>query len=330
MICPHTKPSRRKRALTLPGAALALSLSACHTSSLPKAGTAGYLDEVTAFSVGLAALQVGDDVRADKQLERATQLADGEPAGWANWGVLALRQGNFDAAAQRLQRAQTLTPNNDQIHYLLGVLESKRGQPSQAIAELRKALQSNPRNLQAMYLLAQELERQGDANGQAEFQQLLQRILVQQPGNLAALFELGRIAAKRGDAQTLHSTIAQIAAVAPSWPPEVQPQWTALQAAAAGADPRAAAVRIAFLRNSMMRVPDFRQSLGPHPTHGRERGTPLQSLPAAAFAPRLPRSSRYGAHLQDCRCYKTRGPNGKLGWSSLARRRRPTGDRHGE
>ena len=80
-------------------AALSFMLSGCHSSGLPKPATQAYLNEVTAFYVGLAALQVGDDVRADSTLERATQLAEGEPAGWANWGVLALRQGNFEAAA---------------------------------------------------------------------------------------------------------------------------------------------------------------------------------------------------------------------------------------
>ena len=77
----------------------------------------------------------------------------------------------------------------------------------------------------------------------------------------AALLELGRVAAKRGEAEKLHSVVAQIGAHAATWPPEVQQQWIALQAAAAGPDPRAAAVHIAFLRNSLMRLPEFRQSL---------------------------------------------------------------------
>jgi Tfp pilus assembly protein PilF len=252
-------------------ATLALLLTGCHPSGLPKPDTKAYLDEVTAFYVGLAALQVGDDVRADTTLERATQLAPGEPAGWANWGLLALRQGNFDVAAKRLGQAQNLAPQNGQLHYLSGVLESKRGNPSQAIAELRKAVQINPRNLRAVYLLAQEVERQGDANGEAEFQQLLEKILAAQPDNPAALLELGRVAAKRGDAQTLHSVVARLNTHAATWPPEVQQQWTALQAAAAGPDPRSAAVRIAFLRNSLMRVPEFRQSLNQiQPTAGNE------------------------------------------------------------
>jgi FG-GAP-like repeat/ASPIC and UnbV len=168
------------------------------------------------------------------------------------------------------------------------VLESKRGNPAQAIVELRRAVQINPHGLRAIYLLAQELERQGDPNSELEFQQLLEQILAQQPGNPAALLELGRVAAKRGDGQTLHSVIAQIAAHAGNWPPEVQPQWTALQAAAAGPDPRAAAVRIAFLRNSLMRVPDFRQSLNViQPAAGNEAPpfTRFLLLPSPTFAP---------------------------------------------
>ena len=90
--------------------ALALLLSGCHSSGLPKTGTPAYLDEVTAFYVGLAALQVGDDVRADSTLERATTLAPGEPAGWANWGVLALRQGNFEPAAKGWRKRKSWRP----------------------------------------------------------------------------------------------------------------------------------------------------------------------------------------------------------------------------
>ena len=45
-----------------------------------------------------------------------------------------------------------------------------------------------------------------------EVQQLLQKILAAQPDNLAALLELSRIAAKRGDAATLKSAVAQISA----------------------------------------------------------------------------------------------------------------------
>src|SRR6201986_1655219 len=191
---------------------LALVLAGCRSSQLPKPGSPGYLDEVKAFYVGLAALEVGADVRADSPLEKATQLAPGEPAGWANWGLLALRRGNFDVASQRLGQAGKLAPQNGQIYYLTGVLESKRGNPAQAIVALRQAVKLEPQNLRAVYLLAQEVEREGDPNSEAEFQQLLQQILSAQPDNPAALLELARVAAKRGDAQTLHSAGSRLAA----------------------------------------------------------------------------------------------------------------------
>ncbi len=98
------------------------------------------------------------------------QIVPGEPAAWANWGVLALRQRNFDPAGQRLERARKLAPQNDAIDYLLGLLESGRGNSAEAIADFRKAVDINPNNLIATYRLAEEIERQGDPNSDATFQ----------------------------------------------------------------------------------------------------------------------------------------------------------------
>jgi Tfp pilus assembly protein PilF len=236
--------------------------SGCHSkANLPERGSKAYADVVSAFYVGLAALQVGDDVHAESKLSEVTQLVPAEPAGWANWGVLALRQRNYDLAAQRLERARDLAPQNDQIYDLLGILEADRGHSAEAIADLRKAVDLNPKNLRAAYALAEETERQGGANSEAEFQEVLRKILVAQPNNLAALLELARVAAKRGDATMLKTALDQISARSSPWPPEVQQQLAAVQAAAAGTDPRTAATRTTFLRNVLMRVPEYRQSL---------------------------------------------------------------------
>jgi tetratricopeptide (TPR) repeat protein len=247
--------------LLLTGSLTAL-LAGCHsTPKLPEKGSKAYADVVSAFYVGLAALQVGDDVHAESKLSQVTQLVPAEPAGWANWGVLALRQRNYEVAAQRLERARDLAPRNDQIYDLLGILEAQRGHSAEAIADLRKAVELNPKNLRAAYALGEEIERQADANSDAEYQQVIQKILAAQPDNLAALLELARVAAKRGDASTLKSAVAQISTRSSAWPPEVQQQLAAVQTAAAGADPRAAATRTTFLRNVLMRVPEYRQSL---------------------------------------------------------------------
>ena len=254
----------------------ALVIAGCRpTATLPARGTNEYNELVRTFYVGLAALQVGHDVQADSKLSQFTQLAATEPAGWANWGLLALRQRNFDTANERLERARSLAPDNSDIQYLLGLLESSRGKSPEAIAALRKAVELDATNLFAVYKLAEELERQGDDQGTAEFQNLMQRILVAQPDNLAALVELSRISAKRGDAEILKSTIAKINERSSGWPAEVKDQVTALDNAGRSGDLRAAATRTTFLRNVLVLVPAYRIGLAAIKPPPGEEAVPL-------------------------------------------------------
>jgi Tfp pilus assembly protein PilF len=255
-ILPHSSSRLAVAGFT---AALAL-VSGCHRG-LPSPSSADYHEFVSSFYVGLAALQVGDDVRAESSLSHAAQLAPGEPAAWADWGILALRQRNFDLAAERFERARKLAPKDDHIYYLLGILGSNRGDPASAIANLRQAVQLNPSNLQAEYQLALEVERQGGQGSEDQFQQLISQILTAQPNNLAALLELSRIAAKRGDTAALRSTVDRIAAQSSAWPQDARDQLAQLQTTATSGPAAAAAIRSVFLRNVLMQLPAFRQQL---------------------------------------------------------------------
>ena len=121
-------PDYRVACLLVLLASVLATLPGCHSApKLPDKSSKEYGAVVSAFYVGLAALQVGDDVHAESKLSEVTQLVPGEPAGWANWGILALRQRNYDLAAQRLDRARDLAPQNDRIYDLLGILDSQRG-----------------------------------------------------------------------------------------------------------------------------------------------------------------------------------------------------------
>ena len=239
-------------------AVIFMGASCRRAEQLPAKSSKEYNDIVRAFYVGLAALQVGHDVHADAKLAQLTTLAPNEPAGWANWGLLALRQRNFEVAAERLERARTLAPDNDQIQYLLGLLESSRGRSAEAITALRKAVEINPRNLFATYKLAEEIERQGGENSESEYQQLIQKMLDAQPDNLAVLLELGRVSSKRGDAETLRRVTTKISERSAGWPSEIQQQVKAVQSSSTGSD---AATRITFLRNMLVRVPEYRRDL---------------------------------------------------------------------
>ena len=257
----YQKGSFSNTALVLFLGALIVLSSCTSQPKFPAPDSKAYKAVVSAFYIGLSALQVGDDVHADARLSELTQLVPGEPSGWANWGILALRQRNYDLAAQRLEKSRDLAPRNDQIYNLLGILESQRGNSAAALTDFRKASQLNPQNLRAMYSLAEETERQGGANSDSDFQGLLQKILAAQPGNLAALLELGRVAAKRGDGDTLKSALTQLSSHSQSWPAEAQRQFAAVQTAVSTNDLRAAATQTTFLRNVLMRDPDYRHSL---------------------------------------------------------------------
>ena len=263
----------RRRFASLLDSVLVLGCFACGKSpSLPEPTSGAYQEVVRAFYTGLAALQVGDDARADTSFAAVTRLAPGEPAGWANWGVLALRQRDFDLAAPRLDRARSLAPQDGHIYDLLGMLDSNRGRSDQAIAHFRKAAELDAKNLRNAYALAQELERKGGPDSDAEFQKAIEQIVALDPDNLAAQLDLGRIAAKRGDAATLLSAIARISAAASTWPPEAQGQLQAVRSAANGSDLRQAALRTTLLRNVLWRVPEFRRSFS------RLKGRPGEEL----------------------------------------------------
>ena len=272
---------------------LLVGLGGCRSRrQLPAAGSKQYGEYVAAFYAGLAALQVGDDARAEASLLEATTLVPGEPAGWINWGILALRQRNFEEAAQRLEKAKQMAPPSDAIAYLQGLLESSRGDSAAAIADLREAVKINPANVRAMYLLVSETERQGDANGEAAAEALVEQILKVDPNNTAALVELSRIAAKRGDAAVLGEAVRRLASHEGGWPAEAKAQFQTLETAAAS-DPRSAATRSIFLRNVLMRDTGFRADLAEIKPQPGEEAQPvdrffllenLSSRPAAADA----------------------------------------------
>jgi Tfp pilus assembly protein PilF len=201
----------RRQAIVFAAIAIAITTGAC-SSGLPKPDSKKYRDLVAAFYVGLSGLQSGEDVRAQQRLTQATELAPGEPAGWANLGLLAVRHQDLEKAYEHVEKARSLAPNNSQIEALLGLIESRRGKLPEAIAHLKRAAELDPANLRALYSLSQETERQGSEAADAEAQQWLQKILAAQPENLAVLLEVARLAAKRGDGETLKTTTSRLAA----------------------------------------------------------------------------------------------------------------------
>ena len=238
-----------------------LCLGACSKSpDLPAPDSNRYQEFVSAFYVGLAGLQTGEDVRAKDKLNRASQLAPGESSTWANLALLAARQQDFDTAFTDAEKARQISPSNSRIEQLLGSIEAQRGKLPEAIAHLQKSVELDGANAGALYTLAEQTEREGTPESAAETQKLYRKLLTEERGNVAVLIDFSRMAAKRGDAAGLKYGLAELTAESTGWPEEARERLSAV-ARAAASNPRAAAVQFAFLRNVLASVPAYRQSL---------------------------------------------------------------------
>ena len=255
-------------------AAVAASLAAgiaCRRG--PRVPDATFRQAVTAFYVSLAAMQTSQDLHARTELDRLVQLVPEEPAGWANLGLLLLRQQQVEEGAARLAKALELAPRNAAIARLMALAESRKGNLPEAARHWRRAMELDPGDQKAPYALALELERQGGPANEAEAQRLLDA-LATRSGNLAARLELARLAAKRGDASSLGTALAALAQSAPSWPADAQQRLQAVRQAAQG-NAAAATTPVIFLKNVLIRDPEYRAAFAAVSTPHSEVGEPL-------------------------------------------------------
>jgi tetratricopeptide (TPR) repeat protein len=229
--------------------------------SLPPPGSDTYEQMTRAFYWGLSALEVGllDDAR--QQFTQATLTVAEEPAAWANLGLTQLRLGELEAAAAPIERALELDPGNGDIVLLAARMEAARGQLDQAVARLRRAVELDPEGLRASFALADELQRLNTAEGDAEALMLLDDILRRAPDNIAVLIERARIAARRGDAMRLQSSLAALAPLSATWTPQALDQFKAFENAVRDQRTDDAVRATTFLRNVLAPVPAFRESL---------------------------------------------------------------------
>src|SRR5499427_719359 len=252
---------RGRTVICLATLAVALAAAGCSRTRVPEPGSPAYEDTVRSFYRALAELQVGLLDDAKRGFGKATELAPGEPAAWANLGLAHLRLGEFDAARPPIDKAVELDPKSSDLIFLRGRLETSQGKLDEGIVDYRRAADLDPSNLRVRYALAEEVERAGGPNADAEAQRLYEEILKARPGNIAVLLERARIAAKRSDVAALRDSIRTLEPMAANWPAAAVEQFRGLQAAVAAGNFQDAARSVAFLRNVLVRDVTFRESL---------------------------------------------------------------------
>ena len=257
-------------------------------TALPAPGSETYEQVTRAFYHGLAALEVGLLDDAKREFTTVTTTVEEEPAAWANLGLTHLRLGELDAAAVPIERAIMLAPDNADLALLAGRMEIARGNLDDGVARLRRAVELAPDALQPRFALAEEVERAGAADADAQALALLDELLKLAPRNMAVLVERTRVAAKAGDLQRLNDGIARLQPMAANWPPLAVQQYQDLQSAIAANDLQMAQRATAFLRNVLARVPAFGEDLGAVRTPTELIAEPVQRFLALTSPPANP------------------------------------------
>ena len=140
--------------LTLP---LALTLGGCFGSGsggVPQPGDPTYRDAVSAFYASALAVQINDGNHKGSFSEKATKLAPGEPAVWANKALGELRGNEPDKADASLKEAEKLAPENAEIKVIRGLILEGQGKFGDAVKAFQDAAKANPKNVEAFHRIA--------------------------------------------------------------------------------------------------------------------------------------------------------------------------------
>ena len=223
----------------------------CSCGGPPAPPPASYAQIVSLFTIGSIALQTDDPKHVPDFLVEMTQKAPEEPAGWANLGLYWLRKNDLSKAAQYLNKANGLDSNNAGIAKLLGLLADRQGDLQGAINHYKKAVELAPDDLKARYSLAQLAERLNSPEGDKTYQEAIEGILAIQPYNLVAQAALARIAAKRGDTESLKKAIGLLEARAATFRPEAVDWLKKVKSAAASGDVRGVGLNTRFMENTL-------------------------------------------------------------------------------
>lgn len=239
----------------------AILLAACERSPGPSPGSAEYDELVAAFHTGVAAIQVGEDERAERALLRVIELAPGEPAAAANLGIVAFQQGRLEDAARWVERAWSAAPDEPNILILAALVDRGRGRLDEAIRRLRLVADvdaatgvsgSDPR---VRFLLVQLLEQRAGPGDRAESQRLLEQLLVPDATDAFLLVESARQAARQGERAALARALERLEPLAAAWPEAARLQLERVRAEAV--DPASAGMELAVLAATLEPLPSY-------------------------------------------------------------------------
>ena len=238
-----------------------LSLTSCGGEDTLGMEDEAYQKAVSDFYVSLAASQTEEARFAFNKMNEVATAFPGEPAAWANLGVMAMRQGNYDLAEERFGQALELAPQNSTILFLSGIFENRRGNIDAAVVSLRTALEYDPGNHRIQFALINELERQDDLANAEEIVSRMEALFNEIPLNQAVQFETARIAAKEQERELLIEAVSAMAGNSNRWSVEARDLFQIVEEAAQEEQFADLNFELTFLRNAVEPTAAFQADL---------------------------------------------------------------------
>lgn len=230
-----------------------LLLTGCTRERPADAGSA-----ISARTMGLVYLQTDLLDSAEIQFRKVIAIAPREPVGYADLGLTYLRAGRLQEAESQALRAQSLDTASAETGLLLARIYMSQGRTADAralLATLAARVDAAPA---ALYALAQMDSATTGATPRVE---LLQRILLRAPSNLAVRVALLEAYAARGDADSATRALEEIRRLPPEPPTEALAQYKPTLALLRAGNLAEARVPLGRFRRAIELTPAYQAAL---------------------------------------------------------------------
>lgn len=250
------------------GLATGFSLAGAPTQPAPS-------DTIGSFYVGLSALDVEANERAERAFAALTKPLPDEPAIWANLGIARIRLADLAGAEAALKEAAKLEPKNGDIVLLQATLDEEQGQFQRAIDRLKSLPEPSAA---VLYRLTQLLARTGQGSDLKVQLQIFDQLHQHEPDNPVIAFGRARLLARMEDRTRLEAAIQDLAVGRAKWSAGEVRQWEAARSATTSGNFRAAGAALTFQQNMHQAAPEYQAALAALGADGGSVGRPLRKL----------------------------------------------------
>lgn len=286
-------PNIARRRVVLPLIAASLSgmlLAGCPGGSgggggitggknVPAPGDPKYAETVSAFFSGTIALETNDKLNRDiNLLKKATELAPGEPAAWANLALAYLPKNQKAEAEQAIQKAKELAPDKPEVLIADGFVQKTFGQFDEALKRFQTVTEKDPNNLQVLGFVAYLANQARLPDSEKLQQEMYDRILKVHPDNIHALIEGIRVSAQAGDATKAKELNARLVEREKTFSADVQRQLQKLKSLLDAGDLRQVRIGTLTLQNLLKSTPGYQASKREVTFDDEVKGEPISYL----------------------------------------------------